>query len=95
MEFHDVNTELQDIQEKIKIVEQEAQHLQQQETAIEKILDRKKIFDEQLISEQKVLQQIQKDIESHLQQFIWKQFSPDHEDDFEKKDRILFPWKKD
>lgn len=85
VEFHDVNTELQDIQEKIKIVEQEAQHLQQQETAIEKILDRKNIFDEQLISEQKVLQQIQKDIESHLQQFIWKQFSPDHEDDFEKK----------
>ena len=85
VEFHDVNTELQDIQEKIKIVEQEAQHLQQQETAIEKILDRKKIFDEQLISEQKVLQQIQKDMESHLQQFIWKQFSPDHEDDFEKK----------
>ncbi|AZA92291.1 Nuclease sbcCD subunit C [Chryseobacterium nakagawai] len=85
VEFHDINTELQDIQEKIKIVEQEAQHLQQQETAIEKILDRKKIFEEQLISEQKVLQQIQKDREIHLQQFIWKQFSPDHEDDFEKK----------
>ncbi|WP_250255724.1 SMC family ATPase [Chryseobacterium sp. Marseille-Q3244] len=85
VEFYDINTELQDIQEKIKIVEQEAQHLQQQETAIEKILDRKKIFEEQLISEQKVLQQIQKDRESHLQQFIWKQFSPDHENDFEKK----------
>ncbi|MDN3694878.1 SMC family ATPase [Chryseobacterium tructae] len=85
VEFHDVNTELQDIQEKIKAIEQEIYQLQQQETAIEKILDRKKIFDEQLISEQKGLQQIQKDMENHLQQFIWKQFSPDHEDDFEKK----------
>lgn len=85
VEFHDVNTELQDIQEKIKGIEQEAHQLQQQETAVEKILDRKKIFEEQLVSEQKVLQQIQKDIESHLQQFTWKPFSPDHEDDFEKK----------
>ncbi len=85
VEYHDVNTELQDIQENIKAIEQEIQQLQQQETAIEKILDRKKIFEEQLISEQKVLQQIRKDMENHLQQFIWKQFSPDHEDDFEKK----------
>lgn len=85
VEFHDVNTELQEIQEKIKAIEQEAHQLQQQETAIEKILDRKKIFEEQLVSEQKVLQQTQKDIEDHLQQFTWKQFNPDQEDDFEKK----------
>lgn len=85
VEFHDVNTELQDIQEKIKAIEQAAQQLQQQETAIDKILDRKKIFEEQLISEQKILQQIQKDMNGHLQQFTWKQFSPDQENDFEKK----------
>ncbi|MBP2619006.1 AAA family ATPase [Chryseobacterium jejuense] len=85
VEFHDVNTELQDIQGKIKTLEQETHQLQQQETAVEKILDRKKIFEEQLISEQKVLQQIQKDMEGHFQQFTWKQFSPDQEDDFEKK----------
>lgn len=85
VEFHDVNTELQDIQEKIKAIEQEAHQLQQQETAVEKILDRKKIFEEQLISEQKVLQQIQKDLDSHVQQFTWKQFFPDQEEDFEKK----------
>lgn len=85
VEFHDVNTELQDIEKKIKAIEQQAQQLQQQETAIEKILDRKRIFEEQLIAEQKVLQQIQKNIQNHHQQFIWKQFSPDLEDDFEKK----------
>lgn len=90
VEFHDVNTELQNIQEKIKAIEQEAHQLQQQETAIEKILDRKKIFEEQLISEQKVLQQIQKDMDSHLQQFTWKQFNADQEDDFEKKRQDSF-----
>lgn len=85
VEFHDVNVEFQEIQEKITINEQEIQKLQQQETEIEKILDRKKIFGEQLLAEQKISDQIQKDIESHLQLFIWKQFNPEHEDDFERK----------
>lgn len=94
VEFHDVNTELQDIQEKIKVIEQEVHQLQHQETAIEKILDRKKIFEEQLASEQKVLQQIRKDIENHLQQFTWKEFSPDDEADFEKKRQDSFALEK-
>lgn len=85
VEFHDVNVEFQEIQEKITANEQEIQKLQQQETEIEKILDRKKIFEEQLLAEQKISDQIQKNIESHLQLFIWKQFNPEHEDDFERK----------
>lgn len=85
VEFHDVNVELQEIQEKITANEQEIQKLQQQETEIEKILDRKKIFGEQLVAEQKVSDQILKDIENHLQQFTWKQFNPEHKDDFERK----------
>ncbi|PWN62342.1 SbcC/MukB-like Walker B domain-containing protein [Chryseobacterium oncorhynchi] len=85
VEFHDVNTELLEIQEKILTVEKEILKIQQQETEVEKILDKKKIFEEQLLAEQKNLQQLQKDIEEHIQHFIWKQFSPDQEDDFEKK----------
>ncbi|MGE8433989.1 SbcC/MukB-like Walker B domain-containing protein [Chryseobacterium joostei] len=85
VEFHDVNTELLEIQEKILTVEKEILKLQQQETEIEKILDKKKIFEEQLLAEQKNLHQLQKDIEEHVQHFIWKQFNPDQEDDFEKK----------
>ncbi|MGU3373303.1 AAA family ATPase [Chryseobacterium sp. M5A1_1a] len=85
VEFHDVNLELKEIQAKITSIEQEVLKIQQQETEVEKILDKKKIFEEQLLGEQKNLHQIQKDIEDHLQHFIWKQFSPDHEDDFEKK----------
>ncbi|MCW1964090.1 SbcC/MukB-like Walker B domain-containing protein [Chryseobacterium viscerum] len=85
VEFHDVNAELQDIQEKITSVEQEIAALQKQEAEIDKILDRKKIFEEQLLSEQKIVLQIQKDIKIHILNFIWKPFSPDQEEEFEKK----------
>lgn len=85
VEFHDVNTELQEIQEKITSVEQEVTAVQKQESEIDKILDRKKIFEEQLTSEQKTVLRIQKDIENHILSFTWKQFSHDQEEEFEKK----------
>ncbi|MCD9617835.1 AAA family ATPase [Chryseobacterium gleum] len=85
VEFHDVNIELQEIQENITTVEQELTAIQKQESEIEKILDRKKIFEEQLTSEQKTLLRIQKDIEHHILSFTWKQFSHDQEEEFEKK----------
>ncbi|MCC3215498.1 SMC family ATPase [Chryseobacterium sp. X308] len=85
VEFHDVNAELQEIQEKIASLEQEGTGLQKQEAEIDKILDRKKIFEEQLLSEQKIVLQIQKDIENHILNFTWKTFSPDQEEEFEKK----------
>ncbi|MDQ1858389.1 SMC family ATPase [Chryseobacterium sp. WLY505] len=85
VEFHDVNAELKETQEKITSVEQETISLQKQEAEIDKILDRKKIFEEQLISEQKIVLQIQKDLENHILNFTWKTFSPDQEEEFEKK----------
>ncbi|WP_426477134.1 AAA family ATPase [Chryseobacterium sp. CBSDS_008] len=85
VEFHDVNAELQETQEKITSIEQEVAGLQKQEAEIDKILDRKKIFEEQLLSEQKIISQIQADIENHILNFTWKPFSPDQEEEFEKK----------
>lgn len=85
IEIQDVNTELQEIQETIISVEQEASGIQKKEAEIDKILDRKKIFEEQLLSEQKIVLQIQKDIENHILSFTWKPFSPDQEEEFEKK----------
>lgn len=85
VEFHDVNAELQEIQEKIISVEQGVTDLEKQESEIDKILDRKKIFEEQLLSEQKTILQIQENFETHLQNFTWKPFSPDQEEEFEKK----------
>lgn len=85
VEFHDVNAELKEIQEKITSVEQETIGLQKQESEIDKILARKKIFEEQLFLEQKIVIQIQKDLENHILNFTWKAFSPDQEEEFEKK----------
>lgn len=85
VEFHDVNAELLEIQEKITSVEQETAAIQKQEAEIDKILDRKKIFEEQLLSEQKIVFQIQENIEKHILNFTWKTFSPDREEEFEKK----------
>ncbi|GEJ45740.1 SbcC/MukB-like Walker B domain-containing protein [Chryseobacterium sp. ON_d1] len=85
VEFHDINAELLEIQEKITSVEQETAAIQKQEAEIDKILDRKKIFEEQLLSEQKIVLQIQENIEKHILNFTWKTFSPDREEEFEKK----------
>lgn len=85
IEIDDVNNELQEIQNAITAAEQEALSIQKQEVDFEKILNRKKIFEEQLANEQKTLHQIHKDIEEHSQQFIWRQFSPDQENEFDKK----------
>ena len=94
VEFHDVNAELQEIQEKITSLEQEIAVLQRKEAEIDKILDRKKIFEEQLLSEQKITAQIQKSIEDHIQKFNWKTFSPDQEEEFEKKRSYSFTLEK-
>ncbi|REC73908.1 SMC family ATPase [Chryseobacterium elymi] len=85
VEIQDVHAEIQEIQENIHSTEQEILRNQIQETEIEKILARKKIFEEQLTNEEKALLEIQKDIDHHIQHFVWKSFSPDHEDEFEKK----------
>ncbi len=85
VEFHDVHMEMQETQEKINALDEQLQKLQKQETEIEKVLDRKKIFEDQLINEQTTLQAIQRDLENHIQLFIWKEFSPAREDEFDKK----------
>lgn len=85
VEFLDVNAGLQEIQDSLISVEQKTADIQKQEAEIDKILDRKKIFEEQFLSEQKILLQIQKDIENHLLNFTWKQFDSNQEEEFEKK----------
>jgi exonuclease SbcC len=84
VEIQDVNTELLEIQESITALEQEMINIQKQETEIEKILDRKKIFEEQLFTEQKSFLEIQK-ILTIIFSNLHGRFSPDHEDEFEKK----------
>jgi exonuclease SbcC len=85
VEFHDVNAELKEIHEKIQAIDHEILTLQKQETEIEKILERKNIFENQLKTEHEAISQIQKNIQNHLQNFTWTTFNPENESEFEQK----------
>ncbi|MDH6252253.1 exonuclease SbcC [Chryseobacterium sp. H1D6B] len=85
LESHDLHSELTEIQEKITAVENDQQKIQNQLSEVEKILDRKKIFEGQWKSEQEVFNQIQTDIKNHYELFIWSEFKADNEAEFEQK----------
>lgn len=90
VEFNDVNSELNEIQKQIEQIEIQKDQIQKQSLEIEKILDRKKIFEEQLKSEEKGLKHIQINIEEHLKNFNWKEFNAENQNDFEEKRQQSF-----
>jgi exonuclease SbcC len=90
VEFDDVNSELNEIQKKIEQIENQKDQIQKQSLEIEKILDRKKIFEEQLKSEDEILKQIQINIEEHLKNFSWTEFNAENQNDFEEKRQQSF-----
>lgn len=90
VEFNDVNSELNEIQKQIEQIEIQKDQIQEQSLEIEKILDRKKIFEEQLTSEEESLKQIQINIEEHLKNFNWKEFNAEDQNDFEEKRQQSF-----
>ena len=83
--FEDVHSEINELQKRIENLENQKQEIQKKSLEIEKILDRKNIFEEQLKSEEKVLNQIQINIQNHVQNFIWKEFNVENEAEFEQK----------
>jgi len=85
VEFHDVNTELQEVQNKIQSADQELVSLQKQENEADKILERKSIFKNQLKIEKETFSGIQNDIQNHLKSFIWTEFNPENEAEFQQK----------
>jgi exonuclease SbcC len=90
VEYHDVTSELHDIQQQMDQLDLRKEHIQIQISEAEKILERKKIFEEQLKYEEEQRGQIQIEIEKHLKNFIWKEFNADHEADFEEKRQHSF-----
>lgn len=90
VEFDDVNSELNEIQKKIEQIETQKDQIQKQSLEIEKILDRKKIFEEQLKSEEVILKQIQINIDQHLKNFSWTEFNAENQNDFEEKRQQSF-----
>jgi len=83
--FEDVHSEINELQKRIENLENQKQEIQKKSLEIEKILDRKNIFEEQLKSEEEVLNQIQISIQNHVQNFIWKEFNVENEAEFEQK----------
>lgn len=90
IEFDDVNSELNEIQKQIGQIEIQKENLQKQSLDIEKILDRKKIFEEQLKSEEESLQQIKNTLEEYLKSFSWNEFDVENPGDFEEKRQQSF-----
>ncbi|PJJ62486.1 AAA family ATPase [Chryseobacterium geocarposphaerae] len=90
VEFDDVNSELNEIQKQIEQIEIQKENIQKRFLDIEKILDRKKIFEEQLNSEKESLQQIQNTIEEHHKSFNWEEFNAENPNDFEEKRQQSF-----
>lgn len=90
VEFDDVNSELNEIQKKIEQIEIQKEKIQKQSLETEKILDRKKIFEEQQKSEEENLKLIQTQIEEHLKNFIWTEFNSENQNDFEEKRQQSF-----
>lgn len=90
VEYDDVTSELNEIQQQLNHIDHQKEHIQKQLTETEKILDRKKIFEEQLKSEEELVKQINLQIETHRKNFSWKQFNADKESDFEAKRQHSF-----
>ncbi|WP_143884864.1 SbcC/MukB-like Walker B domain-containing protein [Chryseobacterium binzhouense] len=88
--FDDVNSELNDIQKQIGQLEIKEENIRKQSLEIEKILDRKKIFEEQSKSEEGSLKQIQNNLDIHLKNFNWVEFNPENQNDFEQKRQQSF-----
>lgn len=90
VEFDDVNLELDEIQKQIEQIESQKDKIQKLALSIEKILDRKKIFEEQLRAEEESVKQIQNQIDEHLKNFNWKEFNAENQTDFEEKRQQSF-----
>ncbi|SHF21728.1 AAA family ATPase [Chryseobacterium takakiae] len=90
VEYHDVTSELHGIQQQMDQLDQQKEYIQKQISEAEKILDRKKIFEEQLKYEADQTKQIQLQIENHLKKFTWKEFNVNNEADFEEQRQRSF-----
>lgn len=90
VEFDDVNLELNEIQKQVEQIEIQKDEIQKLALTIEKILDRKKIFEEQLRGEEESLKLIQNQIDEHLKNFNWNEFNAENQNDFEEKRQQSF-----
>lgn len=87
--FEDVSTELATTQKEIKALDTKQEQLQQSLFLIEKAVDKKEFFEEQLQSEKETALQIEHKQMVHHNKFVWSEFSKEDRTAFDKKRQFV------
>ena len=85
VEFTDVKAEIENVESQLRDLEVEQKAHHNESSAIEKMLERKKIFENQLVAEEEACEKIKLNQKNHLNAFEWKEFHAENEADFEQK----------
>ena len=85
VEFTDVKAEIENVESQLRDLEVEQKAHHNESSAIEKMLERKKIFENQLVAEEEVCEKIKLNQKNHLNAFEWKEFHAENEAEFEQK----------
>ena len=85
VEFADVKAEIENVESQLRDLEVEQKAHHNESSAIEKMLERKKIFENQLVAEEEACENIKLNQKNHLNAFEWKEFHAENEAEFEQK----------
>ena len=85
VEFTDVKAEIENVESQLRDLEVEQKAHHNESSAIEKMLERKKIFENQLVAEEEACENIKLNQKNHLNAFNWKEFHAENEAEFEQK----------
>ena len=85
VEFTDVKAEIENVESQLRDLEVEQKAHHNESSAIEKMLERKKIFENQLVAEEEACEKIKLNQKNHLNAFEWKEFHAENEAEFEQK----------
>ena len=85
VEFTDVKAEIENVESQLRDLEVEQKAHHNESSAIEKMLERKKIFENQLVAEEEACENIKLNQKNHQNAFEWQEFHPENEAEFEQK----------
>lgn len=88
--FDDVNSELEDLKNQLKKLENQEKELKSKFLETEKILERKKLLEDRLKTENDQFIQHKNQLENHEKEFVWNNFDPKNETDFNTKRQESF-----
>ncbi|MBF8456232.1 AAA family ATPase [Kaistella sp. G5-32] len=90
VEFADVKIEIDSVEKQLQNLDEQQNELRKEYSNIEKIVERKKIFENQLKAEEEICSQLKMQQDNHVKTFEWKEFSAEKEAEFELKRKESF-----